>query len=442
MPSLRVLPAAAAALVLASFAGRSVADPAAPAGPTIDLAPEHAKPPPPKQDPIALGAGRGPDNDMVHGLTDQRFRAAEGSASNTSIGGYGEIQVRGLASGRDGETKWRADVARLVVFVAHSFTNSIRVYTELEMEHSLSCSTCAGSFELEQAYLDWKIGGDAFGLRAGLVLVPMGIINEVHEPPTFNGVVRPRVETVVIPSTWREIGAGFFGRPVEGLRYELYGMTGLDPQGFSADGLSGGRQGASFAAAKAWSVTGRVEVEPLLGFVIGASGYAGDAGGNAEFYLRDHSRVDLSVPVLGYTLDARFRRAGLEWKMLFAEWHLPQSEALMHTFNATGSALFADPTLPVPTRIRGAYVEGGYDVLRPLRVSHQLVPFARLEYYDTQSAVPDGFDRNPTRSVREYTFGASYRPIRELAIKADYQLRNRKLGLDERQINFGLGFMY
>jgi hypothetical protein len=121
---------------------------------------------------------------------------------------------------------------------------------------------------------------------------------------------------------------------------------------------------------------------------------------------------------------------------------LPQSEALMHTFDATGGALFADPTLPVPTRIRGAYVEGGYDVLRPLRVSHQLVPFARLEYHDTQSAVPEGFERNPTRSVREYTFGASYRPIREVAIKADYQLRNRKLGLDERQVNFGLGFMY
>jgi hypothetical protein len=442
MPSLRALPAAAAALFLASFAGWSAADTGAAAGPQIDLAPEHAAPPPPKQDVIALGAGRGPDIDPVRGLTDQRFRAAEGSASNTSIGGYGEILVTGLASGRDGETKWSADVARLVVFVAHSFTSSIRVYTELEMEHSLSCSTCSGAFELEQAYLDWKLGGDAFGLRAGLILVPMGIINQVHEPPTFNGVVRPRVETVVIPSTWRELGAGFFGRPTEGLRYELYGMTGLDPRGFSADGLAGGKQGGSFAAAKAWSVTGRVEYEPLLGFAIAASGYAGDAGGNAELYLRDHARVSLSVPVLGYTIDARFHRAGLEWKVLFAEWHLPQSEALMHTYDAAGAALFADPTRPVPTRIRGAYVEGGYDVLRPLGVSHQLVPFARLEYYDTQSAVPAGFARNPTSSVREYTFGASYRPIREIAFKADYQLRNRKLGVDERQINFGLGFMY
>jgi hypothetical protein len=442
MPSLRFLPAAAVTVVLASFAGSSSAEPAAPPGPQIDLAPEHAAPPAAKKDLVALGAGRAPEADLVRGLTEQRFRSAESSSTNTSIGGYGEIQVRGLASGRDAETRWTADVARLVVFVAHSFTNSIRVYTEIEMEHSLSCSTCSGSFELEQAYVDWKLGGDAFGLRAGLVLVPMGIINQWHEPPTFNGVVRPRVETVVIPSTWREIGAGFFGRPVEGLRYEVYAMTGLDPKGFSDNGLADGRQGGSFASAKAWSVIGRVEYEPILGFVIGGSGYAGDAGGNADFYLRDHSRVSLSVPLLGYTLDARFHRAGLEWKALFAEWHLPQSEALMHTFDAAGNALFADTTRPVASRIRGAYVEGGYDVLRPFGVSHQLVPFARLEYYDTQSAVPEGFAANPTRSVREYTFGASYRPIRELAFKADYQLRNRKLGLDERQINFGLGFMY
>lgn len=443
MSSFRSLPATAAALVLALISRPSVADQAAPPpGPQIDLAPEHAGPPVAKKDPVALGAGRAPELDLVRGLTEQRFRSAEGSSSNTSIGGYGEVQVRGLASGRDGETKWTADVARLVVFVAHSFTNSIRAYTELEIEHSLSCSTCSGAFELEQAYVDWKLGGEAFGLRAGLVLVPMGIINQVHEPPTFNGVVRPKVETVVIPSTWREIGAGFFGRPIEGLRYEVYAMTGLDPQGFAAGGLAGSRQGGSFAAAKAWSVTGRVEYEPILGFVVGGSGYAGDAGANADFYLRDHGRVALSVPVLGYTIDARFRRAGLEWKALFAEWHLPQSEALMHTFDAAGAALFADATRPVPTRIRGAYVEGGYDVLRPLGVSHQLVPFARLEYYDTQSAVPEGFERNPTYSVREYTFGASYRPIRELAFKADYQLRNRKLGVDERQINVGLGFMY
>jgi hypothetical protein len=219
-------------------------------------------------------------------------------------------------------------------------------------------------------------------------------------------------------------------------------MTGLDPLRLGAGGLAGARQGGAFARANAWALTGRVEYEPLLGVVVGASVYASDAGENGKFYLRDHSRVDLSVPILGWSADARFRRAGLEWKILYAEWHMPESEVLMRTFDATGNALMPDPSRPVPTLIRGAYVEGAYDVLRPLGISHQLLPFARIEFYDTQAAVPEGFTPNPTYSIREYTFGASYRPIQQLVFKADYQLRNRRLGKDETQVNFGAGFMY
>ena len=428
------LPSLLAAALLA-------ADPALAEDPVIDLAPEH-KQPPKKQSTIGLGAGTAPDTELVRGLTEQRFRSASESAIHTSVGGYGEIHVRGTTSGRDGEREWTGDVARMVLFVAHPFNDRIRAYLELEIEHAVACSTCRGGVELEQAYVDWKLFRDKLGLRAGLVLVPMGIINQWHEPPVFHGVVRPHVETAVIPSTWREIGAGFFGEPIEGLRYELYAMTGLAPLGLGAGGLAGARQGGSFAAAKAWAVTGRVEYEPILGFVVGASGYATDAGKNAKFYLRDHSRVDLSVPVFGWSADARFRRAGLEWKLLYAEWHLPQAEALMHTFDAEGHALFPNAIAPVPTRIRGAYVEGAYNVFHPFGLSHQLLPFARIEFYDTQSAVPEGFSPNPTFSIREYTFGASYRPIQQLVFKGDYQLRNRKLGKDETQINLGVGFMY
>jgi hypothetical protein len=423
----------------------AAAPPPPAAEPDIELAPEHKDPPPPpdkKPGLLGLGAASATDSELVRGLTEQRFKSALDSLSNTSVGGYGEIQVRGNAAGRDGDTHWTADVARLVLFVAHPFNESIRAYTELEVEHSVSCPSCPGAVELEQAYLDWKLWGDRLGVRAGLVLVPMGIINQWHEPPIFHGVVRPRVDTVIIPSTWREIGVGLFGRPVEGLRYELYAMTGLDPLGMSAGGLSGARQQGAVASAKAWAAAGRVEYEPLLGAVLGASIYASDAGKNAEYYLRDHSEVSVSVPLVGWTVDARLRRAGLEWKLLYAEWRAPQSEALMHTFDQAGAPRFADPSKPLPTVMRGGYVEGAYDVLRPLGVSHQLLPFARLEFYDTQAEVPKGYTANPTFSVREYTFGASYRPIRQVVVKGDYQLRNRKLGLDERQINLGVGFMY
>ncbi len=422
--------------------GKSAGD-----GPAIELAPEDAQPaktpPPPSSGPaVALGSGAAPEHELVRGMTEQRFRAASESTTSTSIGGYGEVLVKGTTRGKDGEREWIADVPRLVLFVAHPFNDSIRVYTEIEIEHALACSSCPGAAELEQAYVDWKIGGDAFGLRAGLVLVPMGIINQWHEPPVFHGAARPHLDTVVIPSTWRELGVGFFGRPVEPLRYEVYAMTGLDPAGFSAAGLAGGRQGGGLARANAWSVVGRVELEPLLGVVVGASAYASDAGPNGEMYARDGEELDLSLPVLGWSADARWRRAGLEWRFVFAEWHLPESEAQMLTYDAAGAPLHPDAAQPLPTLIRGAYVEAAYDVLHPLGLSHQLLPFARVEHYDTQAAVPERYRANPSFSVREYTFGVSYRPIQQLVFKADYQLKNRKLGFDETALGFGMGFMY
>jgi hypothetical protein len=406
-------------------------------GPVIELAPQDREPPPKSSPIISFGAGRAPEPDLVRSLTEQRFRSALESLARTSVGGYGELFVTGTTSGPGASRQWTADARRVVLFVAHSFTRDIRAYTELEVEHG-------NRAEIEQAYVDWKVAGDYLGLRAGLVLVPMGIVNEVHEPPVFNGVQRPSIETVIIPSTWREIGAGFFGHPAEILRYQVYAVTGLDPLGFNAGGFQDATGGGEQAKAKAWSVAARVEVEPLLGVVLGASVYAGDAGKNGDtiFHLRDRSAVSLSLPIAGYSLDARLRRGGLECKILFTEWHFGGAGALMHAYDANGQPLFTDPTQPVPTLMRGAYAEAGYDVLHPARLSHQLVPFVRFEAYDTQASVPSGFAANTTYDIRELTFGASYRPIREVVLKADYQLRHRQSGAGETAISAGIGFMY
>ncbi len=99
-------------------------------------------------------------------------------------------------------------------------------------------------------------------------------------------------------------------------------------------------------------------------------------------------------------------------------------------------------TQPLGSHLRGAYVELGYDVLHPFRVSHQIVPFARLEGYDTQVAVPKGYTPNQAYNVRELTFGVGYRPIREVVVKADYLLRYPESGPRQTQVNLGVGFMY
>jgi hypothetical protein len=427
-------------------AGRPTTPPATPSGappatgPGIELAPEDRGPPAKSPPIIALGTGAPPDTALVRSLAEQRFRGALESLAHTSVGGYGELMVTGLSQG-GGARDWTADARRLVIFVAHSFTKDIRVYTELELEHVTEA-------EIEQAYVDWTVAGDTLGLRAGLVLVPMGITNEVHEPPAFNGVQRPSVETVVIPTTWREIGGGFFGHPIDSLRYELYGMAGLAPQFFTAGGFGAGSDEgkALVGTAKAWAVAARVEYEPILGLVLGASGYGTDAGKNGSFYRKDGTAVTLAMPVLGYSLDARIRRSGLECKLLYTEWHMPDAGSLMYAYTdpsgTNGSLLVQNRAQPPPTVLRGGYVEAGYDVLHPAHLSHQLIPFVRVEAYDTQAAVPQGFTAAGAFDIREVTMGASYRPIREVVVKADYMLRHPRSGPDENQANFGIGFMY
>jgi hypothetical protein len=410
------------------------------AQPVVELAPEHQAPPPPPRPLVGLGAGTAPDNEVVWGLVEQRFRSAAASVTHTSVGGYGDIQLEGASTG--GARTWTVDLDRVVIFVAHTFTDTIRIYTEFEWEHAKGCSDCKGEASVEQAYVEWKVLDDYLGLRGGLILLPVGIINEWHEPPVFNGVNRPDVETSVIPTTWREVGVGVFGHPLPWLRYQAYAMTALAPLSIGEGGLAGGQQEGSIAAANAWSGVARVEAEPVLGAVVGVSGYGSDAGPNAKFYDARHKQVGLSVPIFGWDVDARIRRHGLEAKLLYTEWYLPNAGGLQASLDEHGDKNFPDPTKPVPTKMRGGYVELGYDVLHPFHLSHQLVPFVRPELYETQAAVPAGTRADGSQNVREVTAGLSYRPIQQVVFKSDFQFRRPDTGPNENQINFGIGFMY
>lgn len=181
-------------------------------------------------------------------------------STNSAIGGYGELILNAPSNGPS-----VVDLRRVVLYVGHDFTESIRFYSELEVEHAVSTLGNAAEVGIEQAYLDWVQSGH-FGLRGGLLLMPMGIINTYHEPPSFFGVDRPDVDTYVIPTTWREPGVGLFGEVSEGLRYQLYLVDGFNANGFSAQfGVQPGSQLGSLAYAGDFGVIGRVEYEPGSG---------------------------------------------------------------------------------------------------------------------------------------------------------------------------------
>jgi hypothetical protein len=264
-------------------------------------------------------------------------------------------------------------------------------------------------------------------------------------------VERPRVEeSAIIPTTWRELGAGIVGDPLPGVHYELMLTTSLDPTRMSSTGLGGARTNGGRAPAQTLQVSSRVELEPMLGFLVGASGIAGDLGGSLlganPFFDATGAPLPLVLPLYGWALDARVRRGGLEARALLAGFHMPNAGDLMQAHREDGSPLYPIPkgsNEALAERTIGAELEVAYDVLRPFAFTEQqLLPFARLEFYDGHADVPEGFARDPALSVKELTAGLSYRPIQQVVLKADVQLRNRRLGLDEAQGNLGLGFMF
>ena len=370
--------------------------------------------------------------------------AIESPAGGTVLSGYAQLQAEWVGVGPDPRYTGEANVRRIVLAAAHDFSRlgpPIRAYAEFEWENAVTSAGGPGSAEVEQAYLEARVAGDALSLRAGLVLVPFGIVNEWHEPPVFHGVDRPTLDQVLIPTTWRELGVGITGRPGV-LRYQLYAMTSLDPTGFGTTGILGGVTLGARARVDAVAVAGRAEVEPVLGLVAGASFYATDAGGNGDFYDAYGERRGLHVPVLGADVDVRWKGYGVEARALGVGFWLPESDDLQTALRADGSPWFAAGVGALPTHMRGGYVELGWNVLYPTDSTMELVPFARLEHYDTQAEVVEGLEADPRRTVDEGTFGLSYRPISNVVVKADVQLRDRRYGDDELQVNVGTGWMF
>jgi len=411
-------------------------------GPSLELPPEvestsHVAPI--EHEPAVQLGVDATDATLSRGLGPARM--AQG---HTVVGGYGQFGLNVMRAGTKGEFDARATVRRLVLFVAHPITDDIRVYTEFEWENALACGSCQGSAEVEQAFVQWRLLGDALALRAGLLLVPMGIINQWHEPPVFHGVERPGVDTWIIPSTWRELGAGFTGSLAEVFRYELYLTTTLDPTKLSENGIGGGLAQGSLARAKAFAVMGRAEVEPILGLIAGASFFASNLGPNGDYFDANGRQRDLTLPLIGYALDARMRRAGVEARAVWSQFFMTNADALLNAYdqNMTPIIRRANVTGTVPERMQGGYLELAYNLFSLTRLSHELLVFARLETYDTQAAVPKGHAKNPALDIHELTTGLTYRPIPQLVFKTDLQLRDRRLGLDEVQWNLGFGYMF
>ena len=364
--------------------------------------------------------------------------------SNTVVGGYAEIHYN-YSRPSGGPSESTVDIHRLVLMVGHSFNDWIRFYTELEVEHAYASSDTddPGEVEVEQAYLDFDVVKDALTIRTGAVLAPFGLINQRHEPPLFNSVERPLVDRVIIPTTWREGAVGIYGQPTSWLRYQVYGMTTFNPMDFSAaKGIRGGRQHVAEARAKGFSVIGRLELEPTLGLVIGASGMYGKTGPNAgALYDELGARLHLDVPLTGFDVDFRWLFHGLEARAEVASFFVGDTAGLRTARNAEGDVIGPD----TGKQTLGAYGEVAYDVLHPAKTEQELALFVRGSYANTMQQV-SGRARtadDDANRISEWLIGAAYRPIQQVVVKVDVGRQYRGGdGLDATLVDVGVGTMF
>lgn len=329
----------------------------------------------------------------------------QGASSNaTTIGGYGELHYNNIETETGGVvtgTKKEIDYHRFVLFFNHDFSERVRLYTELELEHSISGDGQVGEVELEQAFVEFDIN-EKHSAKGGLFLVPVGILNETHEPPTFYGVERNPIEKHIIPSTWWEAGAGVSGELAPGWSYDLAMHSGLNT---ASSDIRSGRQKVGKAKANDWALTGRIK-------------YTGIAG--TELALSAQNQADLAQGANADTNSATLIETHAIWnsgpfgvKALYATWDIDGSTPM-----ATGK-----------NEQEGYYVEGSWKVRSNLGV------FARFNAWDKSAG--DAVD-----SEEEQTnIGLSWWPHEDVVVKFDIE-SYEKGSTEKNGYNAGIGYQF
>ena len=340
--------------------------------------------------------------------------------TGVTVGGYGEITYN-QPEADNGEL----DVQRLVLLFGYKFNDKVQFVTEVELEH-------VEEVFVEQAFLQYSLN-DNVNLRGGLMLVPMGIVNEYHEPTTFNGVERPSIDGSIVPTTWREIGIGVSGRfDNASLRYQAYVFNGFSSVNGTKvlggkNGLRNGRQKGIRSTVDSPNLSAKLDYYGIQGLRLGLSGYFGRT--QAEDEIEDIDGTSVGISMIG--LDARYAYKRFTARGQFIHASITDTEDYNNLYTADlGSAL------------QGYYLEAAYNLL-PLGKEQQLYAFARFEDYDTHASVDGGLMKNDSYDRNEWTFGLSYKIAPGAVVKADYQIKDNAADSDvPNQLNVGLGVWF
>jgi hypothetical protein len=352
-----------------------------------------------------------------------------------SVGGYGEITYKHYRSEKENgdatNTDPQAEVLRNILYVGYKFNDKWLVNMELEIEHVSQVFT-------EFMYLDY-LHSNEMNFRAGLLLHPIGFLNELHEPTVFPGVFRPDLERLIIPSTWRELGAGIFGQLNENTNYKLYAMNGMNAEGFKLSSNRGGRKrGGHYSDTSDTASTSakgkednqrastgvlvyRVDHKLNNELTIGTSGLIGKASGDDE---------DLDQRMI--TLQAEYVKGAHYLRFLAVE-------------NRFGNAKQYNAVTDTATNVvndaqQGAYLEYRHTITGA--GTSKFVPFVRYEMLNLQADKASGIANDDSLESTNITVGVSYFPLDRVVFKADYTNTKNKADTGRDAFAMGLGYNF
>ena len=364
------------------------------------------------------------ENKQAVEVTAEAVESYSGAQSSfwdkTSMGGYGELHYNNLSAEDETNDKEQIDFHRFVLFFGHEFTDRLRFFSEVELEHALAGDDQPGEVELEQAFIEYDFD-ERNTARAGIFLLPVGILNETHEPPTFYGVERNAVENVIVPTTWWAGGVGYTHRTDNGFTIDVALHEGLEVEPTSAR-IRSGRQKTAEAQADDLAVTGRLKYTGMPGLELAATlQYQSDITQEGNDAIDD---------ALLYEAHIVYSRGAFGFRALYAGWDIDVDSQI------------DDPANP-GTRIRNPIKTEDYDqqqgwYIEPsFRVTPNFGVFARYEDIEGGRS-RDEFD--------QWVVGFNYWLDESVVLKADYQDREHDnrgdRGRDFDGFNLGVGYEF
>lgn len=339
--------------------------------------------------------------------SEEAAEMAIAKANKTTIGGYGELHYNNLNDQSDNnKDKEELDFHRFVLFFGHEFNDDLRFFSELELEHSVSGDDQNGEIELEQAYIEYDINEQHL-VKGGVFLLPVGIINETHEPTTFYGTERNPIEKNIVPSTWWEGGVMFSGEIARGFSYDLAATSGLNTKASKDYKVRNGRQKVSKAEAKDFAYTGRLKWTGLPGIELAAT----------VQYQEDMTQSNDPTAGSATLLEthAVIQRGDFGLRALYATWDLdgdgPQSVG-------------ADEQ-------NGWYIEPSY------RLNDSIGFFVRYNEWDNAAG------NSADSEYEQIDLGVNWWPHEDVVLKLDYQDQDAPAGKTELDgFNVGLGYQF